>query len=455
MSYARLSPLLAPLLCVNLLAMTACDKSSPTQEPTPTPDSPASTNPDNDAAADTAEPRQIAISEARIKQNLENRPDKNKAKGHEVRAQFLSHLKKGRKLVQSKNYKAGIEELDKARALDPNNAVILSEIGFAAMLSDDLALAKEANEASVRFARQDKLKAASLYNLGRVAEKQSDNQAAIDYYRRSLALRPNDTVQKRLAALTDDTTPAAPQRTTCALTKHDAYDLKSLCLEIIPDGAVVDTMCMNPDSNYFVDKKDQLTFKTPNTGFDRVELMWYHTEEDAWTEYFNLVIFDSDGKTTYSTPIAMVYNPGAFGIHEDLDRVTYELEDLTGDGKAELIVRVGHGRYDSDMGIAEFETESTTNILIIGEVDGTPTLLTNIVEKYHYERDNLEFEGEELDPSLKSKDLPITSKFDVNLSFDKKGNLITKASQPGKNGLAAGSYALGSAPLTYCDNTLY
>ena len=445
------------LFGLNFITLIACDKPSP-KDPAPTTDAPAAQQAaEADAptagSADTVEPKKISLSEERVKQNLENRPDKNTTKGNAIRTQLLEHLRQGRKLVQKKDYAAGIEELDKALALDPNNAVLLSEIGFAAMLSDDLTRAREANEASVRFARQDKLKAASLYNLGRVAEKQSDTQAAIDYYRRSLVLRPNDTVQKRLATLTDDTSVSKPPREVCSLKKHDTYDIKSLCREIIPDEKIVDTMCMNPESNYFVGDKEQFKFKTPNTGFDRVEILWYHTEEDAWTEYFDLVLFDDDGKTTYTLPIAMVYNPGAFGIHEDLDSISYALDDLTNDGKAELIVHVGHGRYDSDLGIAEFETETTSSVIVIGEVDGKPELLAHLIEKYHYERDHLEFEEGDIDPETKSKDLPIITKFDVNLSFDRAGNLVTKTSQPGEESLKAGTYKLGSAPLTYCDNT--
>jgi tetratricopeptide (TPR) repeat protein len=44
---------------------------------------------------------------------------------------------------------------------------------------------------------------ACLYNRGRIAEEEGDPEAARSYYRRSLAARPNDTVQARLDSLSE------------------------------------------------------------------------------------------------------------------------------------------------------------------------------------------------------------------------------------------------------------
>ncbi|WP_053230870.1 tetratricopeptide repeat protein [Sandaracinus amylolyticus] len=49
----------------------------------------------------------------------------------------------------------------------------------------------------------DVVRAACLYNLGRVSEARGDRERAEVYYRQSIQLRPNDAVQARLVALPD------------------------------------------------------------------------------------------------------------------------------------------------------------------------------------------------------------------------------------------------------------
>lgn len=77
------------------------------------------------------------------------------------------------------------------------------------------AKARTAGRQAVLTTTNPKLKAAALYNLGRVEEQAAAPAKAAALYRESLALRPNKTVEKRLAELGGAIT-TAPTPPACA-----------------------------------------------------------------------------------------------------------------------------------------------------------------------------------------------------------------------------------------------
>jgi hypothetical protein len=123
-------------------------------------------------------------------------------------AVYSTQLKLGRARMRGGDAKGAIAAFRAALAALPKDAVALSELGAAALQAGDAALAEESTRASVAAAERPELKAASLYNLGRICEKKGDRAAAIDAYRQSLSARPNATVWRALAAL--DAKAAAP-----------------------------------------------------------------------------------------------------------------------------------------------------------------------------------------------------------------------------------------------------
>lgn len=123
-------------------------------------------------------------------------------------AAYSLNLKQGRARMRAGDPKGAVAAFRAALVAAPNDEVALSELGAAALQAGDLALADEAARASVAAAQRPELKAASLFNLGRVCEKKADRAGAIDAYRRSLEARPNGTVWRALAAL--DNKAAAP-----------------------------------------------------------------------------------------------------------------------------------------------------------------------------------------------------------------------------------------------------
>lgn len=100
-------------------------------------------------------------------------------------------------------------ELEAARTLAPTDAVVLSELGWAAFNAGKYDVAKTTTDEAIRLAKNPKLKAASLYNLGRIAEQAGDSDAAKKAYEESIAIRPHEVVSRRLAQL-DSPTRALP-----------------------------------------------------------------------------------------------------------------------------------------------------------------------------------------------------------------------------------------------------
>lgn len=79
------------------------------------------------------------------------------------------------------------------------------------------AAARSFEERAIMGAREQSTYAACLYNLGRVHEARAQNDEAIAVYRRSLRLRPNDTVRSRLEALAGEGA-SAPTSAECTPT---------------------------------------------------------------------------------------------------------------------------------------------------------------------------------------------------------------------------------------------
>jgi len=119
----------------------------------------------------------------------------------EERAAYKKYLRAGRKLAKSEKWSEASAEFERALKVIPEDGRALSELGWTAFKAGSFERALVANRLSVRRTRDPKLKAASLYNLGRVFEAKDNAQEAAQSYRESIALRPNKSVTSRLETL--------------------------------------------------------------------------------------------------------------------------------------------------------------------------------------------------------------------------------------------------------------
>jgi tetratricopeptide (TPR) repeat protein len=114
---------------------------------------------------------------------------------------YREALRRGRGLDRQGDLAGAIQAFRDALGAIPDDAAALSELGWAAYRAKDLKTAEEATRKAVDRAGETRLRAASLYNLGRVLEDRADKAGAVEAYARSLELRQSRPVRERLAKL--------------------------------------------------------------------------------------------------------------------------------------------------------------------------------------------------------------------------------------------------------------
>ena len=124
---------------------------------------------------------------------------------------FPAKLNAGRKAVKAGDFDAAFAAFADARELRPHDASVLGESGFAALKAGKLGEARRWTEAAIDRAHKPGRLGALYYNLGLIAEAGGDPGAAKQHYARSLSLRPNATVEKKLAALAEVAEPRGAQ----------------------------------------------------------------------------------------------------------------------------------------------------------------------------------------------------------------------------------------------------
>jgi tetratricopeptide (TPR) repeat protein len=138
--------------------------------------------------------------------------------------EFLEHLKTGRKYEASRQWPQAVAEFEAALKVFPDEPRAVNELGWAAFQAGDLEKAKKANEQALAGSVTPQQKGAALYNMGRVAEAAKDFKAAIDFYKRSVEVRPNSEAERRLKGLTLSDEPI--------LAKGPFDSIKAMCPEL-------------------------------------------------------------------------------------------------------------------------------------------------------------------------------------------------------------------------------
>lgn len=368
------------------------------------PRAPTSANPDvttpATAAASAADPAAESASDSKSLDNDDALPERKKRAmpteppvTAEARAAYLKHLRAGRAFAKATKWGEATRSFEAALAAMPMDARALSELGWAAFQTGDYAKAKTANESSVKLAIDANVKAASLYNLGRVAEAGKDIATATAHYQASLQLRQNKTVAERLKKLG-----AAPKAAELSATP-------SKCLAAMPRlDDVCNCLIADEEPNFEGEKIECVATANPDhaNNVSILEVKFSMTESEFYLAYKS-----ADGYQAIAD-LGYLYAGGIGGVWNDFEvAAAYELPV----GKAKLLrintVRAG---YDHDLGIDESENYAATDtILCVLSVDGKPQMtcplkFTNV---YTYTRDRLNMlDGEELDDLTKSMQTP-------------------------------------------------
>jgi tetratricopeptide (TPR) repeat protein len=362
---------------------------------------------------------------------------------------YRSLLRDGRRQVQAKEYAAGIALYEKALALRPGDPRLLVELGWAAFLAGDLERASVATVRALAGLRDQSAKGAALYNLGRIAEQRGKKEDAAAFYRESLAARPNAVVEKRLAGIGGEAVAAAIEPPTELGPLAGPFaTLDAVCAAEIPDlageggkvgcaqdAAVELAIAEGP-------LKRALLLPVWRSYFDA-------SGPDDATEVARYLVVETDaGFFRTRTWVSFVYNPGAFGIYEELES-SLELRDLIPGAPREIVMRAKHQRTDSDLGILEAESEESEWLLVCGLADGAPRCFARIPLRHAYERDVMQLDGGEGgEPVEHTPGLPIRESYDFAVAFDGKGGYaLTEIAPPVGDAAARDGARAGSFPL--------
>jgi len=349
----------------------------------------------------------------------------------EQRKAYLEALKGGRALAREKKWAEAKARFEAALKEIPMDSMALSELGWAAFQAGDMATARKANRDSVNAATADKIKAASLYNLGRVAEAQEELGKAAGYYARSLALRPHKVVAKRLADVSARAGLPAEGKKSPVAPDRDFIRCPGLHAGLEP-------LCECLKAGYFSDHqmgemntKDEIECgPAEGTKAGRARVISVRSDMMYQEEHF-LVATQPGGKLEVLAHLATAYNPGAFGIHEGITHKRFEIEQRGGQGV--LWSETWHYRFDTDMGIAEEESRDLKRVTLchIPHQDDAPVtcpIQVPVLDAYERVKSEHHKEGD-IDESMATKGLPIKTRTElsVTLADDGKVTVLLKA----------------------------
>ncbi len=339
------------------------------------------------------------------------------------RKRFMALLNEGRSLTQSGDHAAGMAKYRQALEIDPADPSALAELGWAAFLAGELDEAREHTARALRLADDAKQQGMLHYNLGRVAEARGETEAAVDAYVRSLQLRDNGTVRKRLVALTGQA-PPEPVDGPLGLSPvaRNLGGLSAAC------DILVTKICQG---DYGQDSagcgcEPKLEDGAPDATWGLLELVVTPLgSERAWYP----VVKTDDGWTLFEIA-AYEYNPGAFGIYEELDIPYQKVERVMEANGEALVIQFEKGRSDRDMGIEEVEYESSALTMVCARDGGEARCTQPLYRRFAYTRE-IETFGEAPDPDIDHGDLPIKVRWNVTLGLN-DGKLLVDGETPGE-----------------------
>ncbi|WP_157595170.1 tetratricopeptide repeat protein [Plesiocystis pacifica] len=347
--------------------------------------------------ADPAEGAGAAVhelgSEAEPTKQAAAKPDAEAAK--EVRRRLAVELEAGRAKARAKDYAGAMAHLEAALEIDPGHVATLGELGWAAFRAGELALARRTTLAGLAHAPTDDQRGMLLYNLGRIDEAEGFPETAKARYRRSLQFRDNAIVRERLAGL--EAGPAAEGSETTgtaetagapsggvavevaaladaeleralhgglAVLARDLPDLDAVCATLAGSSNCSTTAGVDAD----VDEGAACTcaptlHATPGPEDSSWGLIHFEAR-DLFHEAFEHPVVQTAGGWTVFAAVAYAYNPGAFGIYEDVEvRPTRTVPAGPKLGWV-LVLDLAKSRHDHDIGLNETQSHADERLVL-------------------------------------------------------------------------------------------
>lgn len=276
------------------------------------------------------------------------------------RAAFLRDLNAGRKLAAAKDWPGAIKAFESALASSPDEPRALADLAWSAIQTNDLDRAEAANKRALTHAKEPKLRASVLYNIGRVAEARDNKEAAKKAYGESLTLRDNAEVKKRFEALGGAGAVPAAQPRSSAPCRELVRNIESLC------ACLQKTDLMIPEGVKFVCEP---VSPAPALGHPDLFVLRYGAE--MMGERVHFLAAREGGSVRALAEIGRDYEPGAFGVHNEAKVVGGEKRAVA--GHTVVVVRSEQSNNDSNMAGLELCTYSAKLETVCALADGKAT----------------------------------------------------------------------------------
>lgn len=290
-------------------------------------------------------------------------------------------LRRGRQLAKDGQWKEAAAAFRAATEASPDDALLLSELGWALLNAGDQRASAEASQHALEVVTEPRLKAQIFYNLGRALEAQDDRAGAKKRYEESLALRSNRTVEARLEALGGAKPKVGPQRKGLA------------CARGFPNTqALCDCLLGEKSALALFGDDDKITCGvdagSPRGAGDELQILrWGAASADAG-ESVLLLTANTAGGVMPVAELGRDYDPGTFGVKNAIKVLGIEQKTV---GEREVaIVKAEQRDSDASTGGLEVLTTRTLRATVCTLRDDThPTvcpfaLPLEIDESLHY-----------------------------------------------------------------------
>ncbi len=255
----------------------------------------------------------------------------------QARAAVLHDLKEGRKLARAKDWPGAVKQFEHALTIAPDDVHVLADLGWAAFQANDLARAESANKRALANAKDPKVRAPILYNIGRVAEERGDKAAAAKAYAESLALRDNAEVKKRLASV------------------GGAADAAMASLPCPQGFASVTELCAclakHKDDLFTLDRDTVCKAAPSGLALGDVRLGVVEWGAEGLGEKVHFLTVKEGDRLRVVAELGRDYQPGAFGVNNTAEVKGAEKKTV---GGHEIVV-VRSEQHDSDSNLAGIE----------------------------------------------------------------------------------------------------
>jgi hypothetical protein len=323
------------------------------------------------------------------------RPTITPAQRRELRAA----IREGRTKTRARDHVAALVDFRRALAIDGASARLRCEAGFVAFRAGELDEAERWIQLALgRLPNDppDALKvpvAMCLFNAGLVYEAKGRKADAREVWTRSLALRQNAAVQRRLEGLG-----AVEETTSVALTGSFEAIARRLRDTYCEEGAAGFTR----EDLQSCDQIEEHVRTPTGTTSAALEARLIEHSVIVLGADVNVTLVLKAGDRARAVPIASLYSPGSMGMSADYEVQRFELVDVIPGGAPEVVLQVRQNENDEDMGVCERNGGTDQRTWVCGLVDDALRCAALPIEAVRYfERDEgCCEEGDECEPPV-------------------------------------------------------